>query len=153
MFATLDPTSRRLRVPRDREVVITDTVGFIRDLPQDLVAAFHATLEELEDADLLLHVINADESDFERRIEVVRGILAEIGVAETPELLVFNQIDRLPRGVGAALAKRNHGVAISALHRRGLDELVERAQSLLFDGERGAASARARHAAEQGGKR
>ena len=153
MFATLDPTSRRLRVPRDREVVITDTVGFIRDLPQDLVAAFHATLEELDDADLLLHVVNAAESDFERRIEIVRDVLEKIGVGGTPELLVFNQIDRLPGGVGAALAKRHDGVAISALKSRGLDELVERAQSLLFDEGRGTASKREKRAAEQGGRR
>ena len=75
MFATLDPTSRRLRFPKEREVVITDTVGFIRDLPPDLVAAFGATLEELNDANLLLHVIDASSEDFERRIEAVRDVL------------------------------------------------------------------------------
>src|SRR4029434_478064 len=102
MFATLDPTSRRLRFPRDRDVIVTDTVGFIRDLPEDLVAAFRATLEELEDADVLLHVVDAAAPDFERRIEAVREVLEEIGLGHTRELLVFNQIDRLPPTVGDA---------------------------------------------------
>src|SRR4029434_4893972 len=92
MFATLDPTSRRLRFPREREVIITDTVGFIRDLPEDLVAAFRATLEELADADLLLHVVDAASPAYGRRIEAVREVLEQIGLGQTPELLVFNQI-------------------------------------------------------------
>ena len=121
MFATLDPTSRRLRFPREREVIITDTVGFIRDLPEDLVAAFRATLEELEDADLLLHVVDAAAPDFERRIEAVREVLEEIGLGHTPELLVFNQIDRLPPRVGAAIARaprRRGGVRARAQRPR-----------------------------------
>ena len=68
LFATLDPISRRLRFPREREVILTDTVGFIRDLPQDLVAAFAATLEELEDADLFVHVVDASDQDYEQHI-------------------------------------------------------------------------------------
>jgi len=132
MFATLDPTSRRLRFPREREVIVTDTVGFIRDLPKDLVAAFRATLEELSDADLLLHVVDAGSEDPDRRIEAVREVLADIGLADTPELLVFNQIDRLPQGVGQAIAARHGGVAVSALEKRGLSELIERAQALLL---------------------
>jgi GTP-binding protein HflX len=132
MFATLDPTSRRLRFPRDQEVIITDTVGFIRDLPKDLVAAFRATLEELSSADLLLHVIDASVPDVERRIEAVREVLGVIGLAETPELLVFNQVDRLAPGVGAAIAARHGGVAVSALRRKGLAALIERAASVLW---------------------
>lgn len=136
MFATLDPTSRRLRFPREGEVIITDTVGFIRDLPKDLMAAFHATLEELSDADLLLHVVDASAPDFERRIEAVRGVLDEIGLSDTPELLVFNQIDRLPGGVrngaGAELASRYRGVAVSALEVAGFDALLECAESILW---------------------
>jgi len=135
MFATLDPTSRRLRFPREREVIITDTVGFIRDLPADLVAAFRATLEELGDADLLFHVVDAAAPGIERRIAAVRGILDEIGRGETPELLVFNQIDRLPRGVGRSLAKRFGGVAVSALQRKGLRELLVRAEQILWSEE------------------
>ena len=133
MFATLDPTSRRLRFPQEREVIITDTVGFIRDLPEDLVAAFRATLEELEDADLLLHVVDAATPEFERRIEAVREVLAEIGLADTPELLVFNQIDRLPEGVGQSLAARNGGVGVSALTREGFGRLIERAERVLWE--------------------
>ena len=135
MFATLDPTSRRLRFPREREVVITDTVGFIRDLPADLVAAFRATLEELADASLLLHVVDAATPESERRIEAVRGVLRDIGI-DAPELLVFNQIDRMGDGEGEALARRHGGVAVSALQRFGLPGLLARAERLLWeDGE------------------
>jgi GTP-binding protein HflX len=131
MFATLDPTSRRLRFPDEREVIVTDTVGFIRDLPADLVAAFHATLEELSDADLLLHVVDVATPDYERRIEAVHSVLEKVGVGGTPELLVFNQSDRLPQGVAEAIALRHGGVAISALSRQGLGLLVRRAEEIL----------------------
>ena len=131
MFATLDPTSRRLRFPREREVIITDTVGFIRDLPPDLVAAFRATLEELADASVLLHVVDAATPDCERRIEAVRGVLHDIGI-EAPELLVFNQIDRMGDGEGDALARRHDGVGVSALRRTGLRRLLTRAEGMLW---------------------
>ena len=111
-------------------MIVTDTVGFIRDLPPDLVAAFRATLEELREADLFLHVVDASE-DFERRIAAVRRVLGEIGLAATPELLVFNKIDRLPPGAGRALAERNGAVPISALGGSGLDALLERAEDML----------------------
>ena len=130
MFATLDPVSRRLRFPREREVIITDTVGFIRDLPPDLVNAFRATLEELADASLLLHVVDASSPDCDRRIEAVHDVLREIGL-ETPELLVFNQIDKLEPGQGVSLAQRYDGVAISALEHTGLPRLLERADGML----------------------
>jgi GTP-binding protein HflX len=135
MFATLDPTSRRLRFPREREVIVTDTVGFIRDLPKDLVDAFRATLEELGDADLLLHVVDASAPDPERRIAAVREVLAEIGQAGTPELLVFNQIDRMPPGEGLALARQYQAVAISALRGLGIPELLAEAERILFQQE------------------
>ncbi len=131
MFATLDPTSRRLRFPREREVIVTDTVGFIRDLPSDLVTAFRATLEELADASLLFHVVDAATADCERRIEAVRRVLSDIGI-EAPELLVFNQIDRMEDGEGEALARRHEGVAVSALRRNGLQGLLERAERMLW---------------------
>jgi GTP-binding protein HflX len=143
MFATLDPASRRLRFPREREVVVTDTVGFIRDLPPDLVAAFRATLEELGEADLFLHVVDASSEELERRIAAVRGVLREIGLDATPELLVFNKIDRLPPGHGRALAERHGAVAISALEGSGLDALLERAEAMIetsFDGRAALAS-------------
>ena len=131
LFATLDPTSRRLRFPREREVIVTDTVGLIRDLPPDLVTAFRATLEELDDANLLLHVVDAATPDPERRIKAVREILDQIGLAETPELLVFNQIDRLPSDAAHALIARHGGVAISALKGTGLSELLATVEDLL----------------------
>ena len=133
MFATLDPVSRRLRFPREREVIITDTVGFIRDLPADLMSAFRATLEELDEASVLLHVVDVSAPDFERRIEAVHKVLSEIGLNETPELLVFNQIDKLPAGMGRAIADRLGGVAISAIDGSGLTELLETVEKLLWD--------------------
>ncbi|MCP4035993.1 MAG: GTPase HflX [bacterium] len=132
MFATLDPMSRRLRFPREREVIITDTVGFIRDLPQELVAAFHATLEELRDAVLLFHVVDASAPDIERRIEAVHSVMEDIGLTEIPELLILNQADRLPDGVAQAIAQRHRGIAVSALEKTGLHELLVRAEELLW---------------------
>ena len=135
MFATLDPVSRRLRFPREREVIITDTVGFIRDLPPDLVAAFHATLEELRDASLLLHVVDAASPDMDRRIQAVRDVLGELGLDQKPELLVLNQIDRVPEHEIEGLARRYQGIAVSALEGRGLRELLSKAEEMLWDDE------------------
>ncbi|HEX9053015.1 MAG TPA: GTPase HflX [Anaeromyxobacter sp.] len=132
LFATLDPTSRRLRFPRDREVIITDTVGFIRDLPPDLVTAFRATLEELGDADLLLHVVDASDPRHDEQIEAVEGILRDLGLAAKRRVLVMNKIDRLPAGEGAALAHRRDAVAVSAATRDGLAELLHACDRLLF---------------------
>ena len=129
MFATLDPTSRRLRFPREREVIVTDTVGFIRDLPPDLALAFRATLEELRDADLFLHVVDAASPDGAQRIETVREVLREMGYGDTPELLVFNQIDRIP---GATAGAQRDGVGISALRKTGLRELLEEVEKTLW---------------------
>ncbi len=132
LFATLDPTSRRLRFPRDREVIITDTVGFIRDLPEDLVSAFRATLEELGDADLLLHVVDAADPRLDGQVEAVLGILRDLGLDEKPRLLVFNKADRLPDGQAAAMAHQASGVAISAKTRAGLEELLHRCDRVLW---------------------
>ena len=150
MFATLDPASRRLRFPRDREVIVTDTVGFIRDLPRDLVAAFRATLEELEDADLLLHVVDAAAPDLERRIAAVRRVIEEIGLGGAPELLVFNQIDRLPPAAGLALADRFGAVAISALHGAGLPDLLAAVEERLWESQELSDAERTQRRASQG---
>jgi len=131
LFATLDPTSRRLRFPRDREVIITDTVGFIRDLPKDLVAAFRATLEELEDADLLLHVVDASDPRHDEQAQAVERVLSTLDVAATPRLLVYNKADRAPEAA-AALALRDDGVAVSSTKRRGFGELLERCEDILW---------------------
>jgi GTP-binding protein HflX len=142
MFATLDPVSRRLRFPREREVIITDTVGFIRDLPQELMAAFQATLEELADASLLMHVVDVSSPDLERRMTAVRKILDELGLADAPELLVFNKADRLPPGEAEAIAERLGGVAVSAVTRAGLSDLLKKAEALLWSREELAGVAR-----------
>jgi GTP-binding protein HflX len=128
MFATLDPTSRRLRFPRDIEVVITDTVGFLRDLPKDLVEAFRATLEELEDADLLLHVVDLSNPEFEEHIQAVKQILAELHLDQIPQLLVFNKEDKADPQLAQNVCARYNGVAISALQRPSLRKLIARVQ-------------------------
>jgi GTPase len=132
LFATLDPTSRRLRFPRDREVIITDTVGFIRDLPEDLVSAFRATLEELGDADLLLHVVDAADPRHDQQIEAVERILRGLGLEDKKRLLVFNKADRLPAGEAEAIAHQRDGLAVSATTRAGLSDLLHRCDRLLW---------------------
>ncbi len=137
LFATLDPTSRRLKFPRDREVLITDTVGFIRDLPKDLKAAFKATLEELEDADLLLHVVDASDENHPAHMAAVEDILGELGLGETPRLLVFNKLDLVEKQGNGAFAGpeetgTHNGVGLSALTGQGLDDLLQAAGAMLF---------------------
>jgi GTPase len=131
LFATLDPTSRRLKFPRDREVIITDTVGFIRDLPKDLVAAFRATLEELEEADLLLHVVDSSDPRHDEQAEAVERVLSSLDVEGTPRLLVYNKADRVP-DVARTLALRDDGVAVSSLTRQGFPDLVSRCEEILW---------------------
>jgi GTP-binding protein HflX len=132
LFATLDPTSRRLRFPTEREVIVTDTVGFIRDLPEDLVTAFRATLEELDDADLLLHVVDASDPRLEQQIAAVKVILKDLGLHEKKRLLVFNKADRLPPGDAERLAHQQGGVAVSAVAREGLEALLHRCDRMLW---------------------
>jgi GTP-binding protein HflX len=96
LFATLDPTTRRLRFPTEREIIIADTVGFIRDLPRDLAQAFRATLEELDEADLLLHVVDAADPAREQQTVAVETILTDLGLAETSRLMVLNKLDLVP---------------------------------------------------------
>ena len=131
LFATLDPTSRRLQFPRDREVIITDTVGFIRDLPKDLVAAFRATLEELEEADLLLHVVDASDPRHEEQAAAVERILGTLDVEKTPRLLVLNKLDKAPKEA-ETLALAHDGVAVSATTRAGFPQLLERCEKILW---------------------
>jgi GTP-binding protein HflX len=132
LFATLDPTSRRLRFPREHEVIITDTVGFIRDLPKDLVAAFRATLEELEDASLLLHVIDAADPARDAQVEAVEKILGSLELAQRPRVLVWNKADRLSSDEAEALVRARGGVAISAVTRAGLQDLLLKCEDTLF---------------------
>jgi GTPase len=132
LFATLDPTSRRLRFPEEHEVIITDTVGFIRDLPKDLVNAFRATLEELEDASLLLHVVDASDPAHDAQIEAVERILHGLELGATPRLLVWNKCDRLAPDLRAPLLRARGGVAISAARKEGFEQLLAEADRLLF---------------------
>jgi GTPase len=124
MFVTLDPTSRRLRFPKQGDVIITDTVGFIRDLPPDLVTAFRATLEELSDADLLLHVVDASDSNLERKMDAVNRVLTDLDLNSIPRLVVMNKADMVEPSILEELCLRHEAIAVSALKRDGLDRLV-----------------------------
>ena len=123
LFATLDPTTRRLRLPTNQNVLLSDTVGFIRKLPHDLVDAFKATLEEVVEADLLLHVVDISSPHAEEQIEAVNQVLGELGVADKPMLMVFNKIDRV---TAPGLAKRytteyENSIVVSAKTGEGFD--------------------------------
>ncbi len=137
LFATLDTSSRRLRFPREREVIITDTVGFIRSLPKSLLGAFKATLEEMRDADLLLHVVDASHPRFEDQIDQVRTILAELELGDKPELLVYNKSDMMhemkKKDMVAFLrvrqsARMTNSVTLSARDRKSLQPLMDQLQ-------------------------
>jgi len=132
LFATLDPSSRRLRFPRERDVIITDTVGFIRDLPEDLLEAFAATLEELHDADLLLHVVDASSPRMEDQIKTVEEILGKLGLDGIPVLLVLNKTDRLDPVQTAGLSKSLKGVPISALNSKTFSGLLQEMERLIW---------------------
>ncbi len=124
LFATLDPTTRRLRFPEEREVILTDTVGFIRNLPKELKDAFEATLEELQSADLLLHVADAGHPEVERQIQAVDAILSEMDMYETPRLLILNKWDTLDPETAAGLRSAwPQGIAVSARSGTGLSTL------------------------------
>jgi GTPase len=134
LFATLDPKSSRLRFPREREAVITDTVGFIRDLPKELLAAFRSTLEELNEADLLLHVVDISSPEFESHIRAVEKILEELELQNKPTLRVFNKEDRVPDKVMlSSLSSRFEAIPISALKPDSLYPLLEKMESLIAE--------------------
>jgi GTP-binding protein HflX len=129
LFATLDPSSRRLRFPRDIEVIITDTVGFIRDLPKELMAAFRATLEELENADLLLHIIDISNPRHPDQIRSVETILAELNLGNIPTIRVLNKMDRVNPEIRDGLIQHLDGIAVSALNRSTLKPLSEKMEA------------------------
>jgi GTP-binding protein HflX len=133
LFATLDPSSRRLRFPRDLEVLITDTVGFIRDLPPDLLAAFQATLDELHDADLLLHVVDVSSPYLGDHIEAVETILGDLNLDGIPRLMVFNKMDLVSPDTAVEVARLYDGVALSAHDRQTLQPLIDRLQDVLIE--------------------
>ena len=132
LFATLDPKSSRLRFPRDSEAVVTDTVGFIRNLPRELFAAFRATLEELHEADVLVHLIDVSNPAFEEHIAAVEKILAELGIAAKPTIRVFNKEDRVAdKELLAALCRRFNAIAVSARNPATFGPLLERLEWLV----------------------
>jgi GTPase len=126
LFATLDPTTRRLRLPTNQNVLISDTVGFIRKLPHDLVEAFKATLEEVIEADLLLHVVDISHPQADEQIEAVNSVLRDLGAFEKPTLMIFNKIDRFQtNGEFARYCERfPNAVAVSAKTGKGIDALL-----------------------------
>ncbi|HJL17039.1 MAG TPA: GTPase HflX [Sandaracinaceae bacterium LLY-WYZ-13_1] len=132
LFATLDTRSRRIRFPREREVVITDTVGFIRDLPKDLFAAFRATFEEAQDADLLLHVVDVSDPSLSDHMETTERVLSALDLAHVPRLLVFNKADRLMDGEADRIAAARGGLAVSALDRSTLEPLLLEIERRLY---------------------
>ncbi len=126
LFATLDPTTRRVTMPGGREVLFTDTVGFIQKLPPDIVAAFRATLEEIAEADMLLHIIDATHPNAVAQMESVNEILADLEIDHLPQVLALNKIDLLPAGSDPAdgFPKAGVSVPISALTGKGIDTLL-----------------------------
>ena len=131
VFETLDTTSRRLHFPQGREVIVTDTVGFIRDLPKDLLAAFRTTLDEMRDANLLLHVVDAGAKDMDAHIKSVDTVLQSLALDQIPRVLVFNKCDQLPTGQAEALCRRYGAIGISALHPETLPPLIQHLEEKL----------------------
>jgi GTP-binding protein HflX len=135
LFATLDPTTRRVTLPGGREVLITDTVGFIQKLPTTLVTAFRATLEEISEADLLLHVVDITHDNVQEQVATVLQVLDDLGAAERPMITALNKIDGLPHadGLGAYLTGLVDSVAISALTGEGIPELLAGIEDILTE--------------------
>ena len=130
LFATLDPTTRRLRFPREHELVLADTVGFIRNLPKELTEAFQATLEELSAADLLIHVADASHPDLDRQIAAVENILADMDLLAVPRLMVLNKCDRLDREAQDNLRQRwPDAIFAAAATGEGMDTLSRRIEA------------------------
>jgi GTPase len=130
LFATLDPTTRQLSLPSGMEVLLTDTVGFIQDLPTTLVAAFRSTLEGVQEADLILHVVDSHHPDLEIHMEVVERILRELGANEIPQLVVFNKADLIREGT--YLPPVDDSILISALRDEDLQRLLERIETYVY---------------------
>jgi len=133
LFATLDPTTRRVKLPGGREILVTDTVGFIQKLPTTLVASFRATLEEIGEADLILHVIDINHRDAAQQATTVLRVLDELNATGQPIITALNKIDQLPEGDAAGLAVIDlpNTIAISALTGKGVPELLARIEQIL----------------------
>jgi len=136
LFATLDTATRRLRFPRDREIVVTDTVGFIKDLPKDLLGAFRATLDEMQDADLIVHVVDISNPRFEQQMESVENLFVEIGLDHIPKLAVFNKADLVSPIWAKAIAGRFRGITCSALNSATFEPLLKEIENRVWPEER-----------------
>ncbi|MBN1192536.1 MAG: GTPase HflX [Coriobacteriia bacterium] len=136
LFATLDATTRHLDLPDGRGITLTDTVGFINKLPHGLVDAFKSTLDEVREADLLLHVVDASHSNSEAQVAAVRVVLEELGVSAKPQLIAYNKCDLLTDDVRSSLAQLPGAVAIAAASRWGLDDLLGRISAVAAQGDR-----------------
>ncbi len=132
LFATLDTRTRQLRLPSGHEVVMSDTVGFIRDLPKDLFAAFRATFEEAADADVLLHVLDASDPAVDEHQKTTEALLAQLELDRMPRIVVYNKSDRIEPGHAAALIQEHDAVAVSALDKASLAPLLRRIEQQLF---------------------
>ena len=132
LFATLNPVSRRLRFPQEREVIITDTVGFIRNLPKELMAAFRTTFEEIHEADLLLHVLDASSPDLDAKYNTVQKVLAELELDTIPTIVVLNKMDRADPETLAALQSRFDAICVCALDRATFASLMETIENFLW---------------------
>ncbi|MBR2963478.1 MAG: GTPase HflX, partial [Lentisphaeria bacterium] len=134
LFATLDPTTRRLRFPKERELVLADTVGFIRSLPKELTEAFRATLEELEAADLLIHVVDASHPERDQQMESVERILADMELQGVPRITLMNKWDSVPAGERVSLLlDRPDAIPVSALTGAGLEKASALIERMMFD--------------------
>ncbi len=132
LFATLDPTVRRLRLPGGRNATVSDTVGFVRKLPHDIVEAFRSTLEEAAQASLVLHVADAAAPDVEDQVSAVRGVLGDIAAGDIAEVLALNKVDLLSEVERAGIERRfPEGVPVSALSGEGIETLLERVAAVL----------------------
>lgn len=132
MFATLDPTARQLRLPSGKQTILIDTVGFIQDLPKDLAKAFRATLEELNDADILLHVVDLSNPEFANQIMAVQQILEDLALDDTPQLVVFNKIDKTaPEIIESVKSVWQEAVFINALEKSSLLPMLQRLDEML----------------------
>ena len=131
LFATLDPRARRMSLPDGKSLVVTDTVGFIRSMPEDLFAAFRSTFEEAADADLLLEVIDASDPEYDEHVSTTRTLLEELGLAERARLCVYNKVDRLEPEARDALPRGADAIAVTALDPASVATLVERIAELV----------------------
>jgi GTP-binding protein HflX len=131
LFATLDPVTRILKLPNKKEILLTDTVGFIQDLPHDLIEAFRATLEEVTEADLLIHIVDIAHPNFIEQINSTYKVLEDLSAITKPMLTVFNKLDRYFGDPKVLLKKYSPAVAISALKGTGVEELIDRIGKLI----------------------